>query len=363
MRITTESIRTYLEGLYGGGVEVTAVGDMGGGVEGAELKEFGYGKPLRVDFKTSGGDTKTVVISSMRPGGGFGHDHMADRAGILLWQHSCMSRLSKHVPSEDVGYFTADGGLVSAGEAEEYFITMPFIEGREYFHDLDRVKNEGLDELEKKRAVVLAEYLAEIHSRRKPDNVLYERRIRDLVGHGECIMGLVDSYPRDFKPPRKDFFLDIETRCVLWRHRLRDRYDRLCQVHGDFHPWNVMFTDGTDFSVLDRSRGEWGEAADDLASMAMNYIFFALLQMGDYSGDFAELLEAYWAAYLKASGDSEINGFVQPFFAFRGLVVASPVWYPNIPDGMREKLLAFIDNVLDIDEFSIDDIGAYMEAK
>jgi hypothetical protein len=361
MPVTRESIQSYLKTLYGEGLKVISVGGLEGGVEGSELKEFGYGSPLRVDYTTAGGDAQTVVISSMRTSGGFGHDHMADRAAVLLWQHSCLSRLPRHVPSEDVGYFTSDGRLVSAADADEFFITMPFIKGREYYHDLEEIKNDGLTELGLKRAVTLAEYLAEIHSRRNPDGVLYERRIRDLVGHGECIMGLVDSYPRDFKSSREDFFVELEKRCIDWRHRLRDRYDRLCQVHGDFHPWNVMFGEGTDFSVLDRSRGEWGEAADDLSSMAMNYIFFALLQRGSFTGDFAKLMVTYWDAYIKKSQDNEINGFVQPFFAFRGLVVASPVWYPNIPEEMRAKLLAFTYNVLDIDEFSVNDVGKYLK--
>ena len=33
---------------------------------------------------------------------------------------------------------------------------------------------------------------------------------------------------------------------------------------------DVMFREGTDFTVLDRSRGEWGEAADDVSAMTIN---------------------------------------------------------------------------------------------
>jgi len=43
-----------------------------------------------------------------------------------------------------------------------------------------------------------------------------------------------------------------------------------------FHPWNLLFRTETDFSVLDRSRGEWGEPADDVAALAVNYLFFGL---------------------------------------------------------------------------------------
>ena len=78
-----------------------------------------------------------------------------------------------------------------------------------------------------------------------------------------------------------------------WRWKLRNRTGRLCQVHGDFHPWNVMFRNGTDFSVLDRSRGEWGEAADDITAMAMNYIFYSVQKSFRLSGDLKDLFELF----------------------------------------------------------------------
>jgi hypothetical protein len=52
---------------------------------------------------------------------------------------------------------------------------------------------------------------------------------------------------------------------------------------------------------------------------------------------------------------------IQPFFAFRGLVVASPVWYPNITLETRRKLFNFIRNVLDAEEFEYKGVGNYLE--
>src|SRR5437867_3783684 len=42
---------------------------------------------------------------------------------------------------------------------------------------------------------------------------------------------------------------------VSSRWRLRTRAHRLSRTHGDFHPRNLLFREGTDFSGLDRSRG------------------------------------------------------------------------------------------------------------
>ncbi|HIE31506.1 MAG TPA: aminoglycoside phosphotransferase family protein, partial [Methanosarcinales archaeon] len=266
-----DDIADYLSQVYKRKVTVTGTGKLGETDEG--LKEFGYGKPLLIRFSADGED-KTAVLSSMRTEGGFGHDHFSDRAQILIWQHSTFNKLPEHVKSIDVGYFTRDGKLKSAGGAEEYFLLMEEVDGTEYFYDLEEISKSGATDLDLGRSKELADYLTVIHANRSDDQELYMRRIRDTVGHGECIMGLMDSYPDDL-----DFITDkelneIERICVDWRWKLKSGTDRLCMVHGDFHPWNVMFREGTDFTVLDRSRGEWGEAADDVSCMTINYLFY-----------------------------------------------------------------------------------------
>ncbi|HIH44778.1 MAG TPA: aminoglycoside phosphotransferase family protein, partial [Candidatus Methanoperedenaceae archaeon] len=111
---------------------------------------------------------------------------------------------------------------------------------------------------------------------------------------------------------------------------------------------------------LDRSRGEWGEAADDVSSITINYFFYSMQQYGSLKGAWKKLFESFIGNYLEKSGDDELLRVIQPFFAFRGLVVASPVWYPNLPEGVREKLFNFIDNVLDSDEFDYKRVDSYL---
>jgi hypothetical protein len=47
------------------------------------IKTYGYGKPIRVDYRVADGDTRSVVFHTMSPNP-FGHEHMADRAQSLL---------------------------------------------------------------------------------------------------------------------------------------------------------------------------------------------------------------------------------------------------------------------------------------
>ena len=172
-------------------------------------------------------------------------------------------------------------------------------------------------------------------------------------------MGLLDSYP-----PRHGFITPkllegIEQRCVSWRWRIKERTHRLRQVHGDFHPYNILFGEGVRFRVLDRSRGEWGDPSDDVTSLTGNYLFCSLQRHGKLSGSFETLFRRFWDRYLERTDDREMLTVVAPFYAFRGLVMASPVWYPTLDEDVRRKLFSFIESVLDAEAFDPGRVNDY----
>jgi hypothetical protein len=114
-----------------------------------------------------------------------------------------------------------------------------------------------------------------------------------------------------------------------------------------------------DFKLLDRSRGEYGDPADDLTSLTLNYFFFSLQRSGRLEGPLETLFLRFWNRYLKKSGDSEILRVVAPFFAFRGLVIASPLWYPTLSDTVRRSIFAFILGVLESESFDPCRVNTY----
>ncbi len=355
-----EEVEKYLAEVFSRPVSLVRILPLGAEPGERELKGFGYGKPYLVDYIIDG-EMRSSVLSSMKVQKGFGHDTFADRAGIVLWQNRAYNMLPRHVQSVDAGFFTVSGGLRSAGDADEFFILMDRVSGIEYYRDLDRIRDTPyFHQLDVDRALALSGYLAHIHSQKHDDPVLYHRRIRELVGSGECIMGLIDSYPGNFEFYSGDDFERLEKKCVGWRWKLRDRVERLCVVHGDFHPWNIMFRNGVDFTVLDRSRGEYGEAADDVSCMSMNYLFYSLQKYGELKGEFKGLFDRFMENYLVKSGDFDVLRYVQPFYVFRALVVASPLWYPGLSPEVREKLFNFIDNVVDVEEFDYRDVNGYL---
>lgn len=353
-----ETLGSYLESLLGSPVKIVGLAQLGEPIQTGALKGYGYGVPIDVRYEVAG-RRQRAVLETMSPGP-FGHEEMADRAQSLLWSHAAFNRLPRHVRSFDVGGFQRNGTLLSLGRVEEPFLLTEYIEGQGYFEDLILLREGGkFTELDLARGDALCDYLVEIHRLRGLDPGLYVRRIRELVGHGECIMGLIDSYPSRHGFITSQLLEEIEQRCVAWRWRLKGRTHRLRQVHGDFHPWNILFRSGSDFTVLDRSRGEWGDPADDVSCLTMNYLFFSLQRSGRLEGDFEELFRRFWRRYLERSGDRELLEVVAPFFAFRGLVMASPLWYPNLAEGVRRKLFAFMQAVMDAPVFDPERINDY----
>ncbi len=349
-KITLQTITDYLSTLYELPVRVLSMTEEGTQEAGDDLKGYGYGAPLFITYEVNGREKK-AVLETMSPSS-YGHDHFSDRAQAILWEHGAFNRLPRHVRSLDSGAFLRSGRIISTGAAEEFFLLTEFVEGSGYFKDLERIRDQGtaMDQ-DHERVRALAGYLADVHAEKGPTPSLYTRRIRDLLGHGECIMGLVDNYPDRFDFIDQDLLKQVEKECLEWRWRIKPRSHRLCRVHGDFHPWNVLFRKGTDFSVLDRSRGEWGEPADDVATMTINYLFFSLQRSAALEGNLGKMFTLFWEQYLERTEDREMLEVIAPFYAWRGLVIASPVWYPTLSAEVRKTIFRFIQNVLGSERF------------
>jgi hypothetical protein len=356
--ITIQAVKTYIESLYAGPVRILSMTEEGRQETGEDLKAFGYGSPLFIEFEVEG-ERKKVVLETMAPSS-YGHDHFSDRAQAILWEHSAFNELPRHVRSLDSGAFLESGGIISTGKTREFFLLTEFVTGHGYFKDLDRIRTTGAAADEDfRRARALSDYLVEIHARKLVSPELYVRRVRDLLGHGECIMGLIDNYPPSYEFIDAPLLKKIEQACVEWRWRIKGRTHRLCQVHGDFHPWNILFREGTDFTLLDRSRGEWGDPADDTTCLSTNYLFSSLIRSGKLEGPFESLFRMFWDNYLEKTNDREMLDVAAPFFAWRGLVIASPVWYPRLPAGVRKTIFTFIENVLGAERFEPAEVNRY----
>lgn len=365
--IGRQALGKYLEAVLGERVEVLSLRPLKPtDGQGEDPKGYGYGLPFVVDC-VAAGVRRSLVVARTRPVKGFGHDYPADRAWQALYAHVAYNGFPRHVRSLDVGFVRRSGELVSTGDATEFFQLVEKAEGEAYWLDLERLLEAPVRDLDVDRAKALARFLARAHATRQDEPTLYHRRIRELVGHGECFMGILDSYPHPYPLLPPSACERLEQAMVSWRWRLRNRAHRLARVHGDFHPWNLLFREGTDFSVLDRSRGEWGEPADDVSALAVNYLFFGLRRSalsGRVSLDqpFLGLYRAFLDTYLADSRDREMAEVIPPFFAFRALVIAHPLWYPSLADATRAGLLRFASAMAEAGRFDATAVPTMLEA-
>ena len=339
--MTPEAVQAYLRRCGHPNATIKSLTPLGHSTQ-EGLKSYGYGRPLRAHFD-SNGSAHDVVVRTMSSDP-FGHDRRADRASVLLLAHDTFKQIPQHIQALDHGAFTATGELTSMPAGELFLITN-YVEGELYAADLHAAQDlTQARPLDLQRAAALARYLAELHST-PATPAQYQRALRDTVGSGEGIFGMVDGYPADHRF-MQGRLCELELAAVRWRWRLRDKGHRARRTHGDFHPFNLLFRDGLDFSVLDCSRGAAGDPADDVTCLSINYLFFALTSHGSFSGALRQTWDLFWDTYLRASGDSEILSVVAPYFAWRALVVASPVWYPNLPEALRDRLLTFVERLL-----------------
>lgn len=316
----------------------------------ATHKHLGYGVPMRIRVRDRAGHAHRIVFHAIR-GDAHGHDHRADRLHEALLAFDTTRQIPRHVAALDVGVLASDGTLRSLAETGEPYLVTEWAEGTEYAEDLRRVARAGAGPGDHDRVDVLADYLAALHATRDDRSSLYARELRDVIGGGEGIFGIVDGYPSDAPSASPARLQRLEERCVAWRWRLRDRADRLRRIHGDFHPFNILFAPDGQLRLLDASRGCAGDPANDLTALAINYVFFALDHPGAWRGGLGAMWHRLWERYVARTGDRAVLEVAAPWLAWRALVVASPRWYPGLSADGRDRLLTWIERVLDAPRF------------
>ncbi|WP_437731207.1 aminoglycoside phosphotransferase family protein [Sorangium sp. So ce1335] len=318
-------------------------------------KAAGYGVPRRITVARRDGATQRLVLHTSTADT-FGHERRSDRAAEMLLAFDTFGSIPAHVQIVDVGTLTSDRRFLSLVDAGEFYLLTTYAEGQVYAEDLRRIAAEGrATPRDLARCEALARYLVALHAAPGAQPGSYRRAVRDLVGHGEGIFGIIDGYPDDVPgaPPAR--LEAIERRCVAWRWKLRGRDHRLARTHGDFHPFNIVFNERSQLTLLDTSRGSQGDPADDVTCLAINYVFFALDAPGAWEGAFRALWRRLWRVYLDESDAAGVLDAAAPFLAWRALVLANPRWYPAVTPRARDALLAFAERALDAERFDPDD--------
>jgi hypothetical protein len=269
------------------------------------MKAVGYGEPLRVKVRDAAGAEQTLVFHTAHSDI-FGHDRRADRAAEMLLSYDRFPLIPRHSSALDVGAIHKDGRrLISLRDAGEFYLLTKYAEGHVYADELRRIAREGaLTDLDLAHCEALARHLVLVHSEKYENPARYTRFVRDVVGSGEGVFGMVDGYPDQVPGAPLARLRAIEQRCLEWRWGLRGREHRLSRIHGDYHPFNIVFGERSELTLLDASRGCMGDPADDVTCLAINYVFFAIERPTAWKTGFRELWQRFWR--------SAISGVARP---------------------------------------------------
>lgn len=358
MSSVQEALRSLATQFPGSVVEsIDPLGDSKGATG---EKALGYGEPVKVVLRDPVGARRVLVFHTQNHNE-FGHDRRADRVESAVLAYDVFATVPRHVRALDVGLVDREGRLHSMRDGGEPYLVTEWAEGTLYVEDLRRVAAEGTARHEDfARCDALARYLAQLHAGKLDDRVAWRRAVRDLVGHGEGLFGIVDAWPDDVPGVPATRLRAIEERCMAFRWKLRPLHRRLARTHGDFHPFNVVFRpvrpgeDGTNFALLDTSRGGRGDPADDVTALSVNFPFLAVAAGGNAWAGLGPLWHRFWERYLALSGDREVLEVAPPFWAWRSLVVASPRFYPKLAPAAREILVSLAEAALEAGRLDLD---------
>lgn len=223
---------------------------------------------------------------------------------------------------------------------ENPIIVMEEAKYDEYFADLNEIsKSKELSDNAKKRIVILAEKIAEMHSKKQPNN-LYSKYLKDWFSLGvlELTNELKPICTESEVKQIKHSFLD-------WEHLLYKNSDRCKRIHGELFPGTIKFSPNDEFITYDMRRIGAGEPADDLGSVIYNYLLQSILDHDKIIPCFQEAIELLLKTYLEKTKDKEITKFLPVFMAYRCLICTHPTIVP-IPDNKKKQLKKLLFSLL-----------------
>lgn len=344
--IQPSEIQFYLRKVFGSDTELVNIKALG-----EEEHDTGNSKLLHLEARV-GSQIKHLILR-LPASTVYGTEHPSDRAHAVLQAYDLYKNIPRHPRALDVAIISTDGTINSIPVNGEFALLQEFGQGELYLHSLMHSLNSAEpDELAERHAVTLAEYLLDLHSEKVEDDRMYRRSLRDLVSGGVGVMGIIGGYTEELRETYRTELDDILRNFISLAWSLERSSKRLCRIHGDFHPLNILFDENLGLTVIDASGTGWGDAAFDVGILFMNYyaLYNTPEQLSSPSGQ--RLAERFLSAYTARCEDLEGLYRVLPLALARGaLIMATTDHFPHRPMAERERLIRLAGDVLSASVF------------
>lgn len=154
-----------------------------------------------------------------------------------------------------------------------------------------------------------------------------------------------------------------ELASAIARHEERMLATRVCLVHGDYSPKNMLVgpEDPAAVILLDHEVTHWGDPAFDLA-FCLTHLHLKALAFPARAEGYLALVQAFWEAYKEAAAPADIALLERDVVGLLGCIVAarvdgkSPVEYLTT-DALREQARNLARDILLKDRSSLADVA------
>jgi len=326
-------LSNYLSKRFQKRIEIKEIQDLGTGVHGHAYKAISL-------------ENESFVIKEFMDSGR-NLEFSEDRLKEALLHKRTANNTPGHVKIHDIIQFS-NNQLTPINDSDP-IIVMEEALYEEYFSDLSKIsKNQKLSDNDKERIKVIAQKVAEIHNHKEPKEH-YLRYLRDWMGMGILdLTNELSNFTQKEVQEVNHFFID-------WQQLLSKNSDRCKRIHGELFPGTIKLGPDNEFVTYDMRRIGAGEPADDVGSVAYNFLFQSILDHKKIIPCFVEATKLFLEEYIKHSKDPEITKFLPVFMAFRCLICIHPTIVP-IPIETKKQLKKMLFTLLKQKDLDLDKI-------